>query len=85
MPAMSEDVRSALQSWKVAEANARLAESQLRQAWTAFEADRIKAVPEGLAKAAAELRARANDQLKLTLKLLRPEHQSASDRHGPHF
>ena len=81
---MSQDARSALQSWKIAEANARVAESQLRQAWTEFEARRIAAVPPSLAKTAFELRAQANDKLKLTLKLLRPEHQTgSSEKHSP--
>jgi hypothetical protein len=79
---MSQDARSALQLWKIAEANARVAESRLRQAWAEIEARRIEAVPHELAKAAAELRAQANDQLKLTLRLLRPEHQGDSDKDG---
>jgi molybdopterin biosynthesis enzyme len=79
---MSQDARSALQSWKIADANARVAESQLRQAWAQVEAHRIEVVPHELAKTAAELRAQANDQLKLTLRLLRPEHPSDSDKHG---
>jgi molybdopterin biosynthesis enzyme len=79
---MSQDARSALQSWKIAEANARVAESQLRQAWAEVEAHRIQTVPHELAKTAAELRAQANDQLKLTLRLLRPEHQNNNEKHG---
>jgi len=81
---MSQDARSALQSWKIAEANARVAESQLRQAWAEVEAHRTEVVPRELARNAAELRAQANDQLKLTLRLLRPEHQGDSgERDSP--
>jgi predicted ATPase len=81
---MSQDARSALQSWKIADANARVAESQLRQAWAEIEARHSTVVPDQLAKVAAQLRAQANDQLKLTLRLLRPEHHSdsGSDKHG---
>ena len=70
---MLEDARSAMKSWKEAEAAARAAESQLRQAWAESVGRRRKSVPAQLAKSAAALRAQANDKLRLTLRLMNPE------------
>ena len=70
---MPQDLKSALQSWKEADANARAAESLLRDAWTDFEARRADAIPGELVKQVAQLRSTANDHLKTALKLLKPE------------
>ena len=73
---MSEDLRAALRSWKETDNKARAAENKLRQARADFQAHRLSAVPESLVQTVAELRREANEKLKITLKLLKPDHPS---------
>ena len=75
---MASDLRLALDAWKEADANARAAESLLRQAWSQYEQNRANAVPGELVRQVRELRAKANERLKMAVKLLNPERPTAA-------
>ena len=78
---MPSDLKSALDSWKEVDANARAAEGLLRQAWADYEGRRTTAIPAEMLKQVAELRTSANDRLKVALKLLNPERPGATRQH----
>ena len=67
---MTMDPQKALEAWKAADANARAAESLLKQAWEDFEARRTGSVPETLVKTVVSLRGHADEKLTLALQSL---------------
>jgi DNA-directed RNA polymerase specialized sigma24 family protein len=69
-----KDAKSALESWKEADASARHAENLLKVAWAEYEARQIASIPQILVKTVAQLRKEANEKLSEALELMKPEH-----------
>jgi len=72
---MSIDAQKALEAWKDADANARVAETLLKQAWEEVDAGRLVSVPESLIKSVSSLRSHANDKLTVALQALSKRHR----------
>ena len=79
---LSHDLKSAVASWKVADASARAAENLLKQAWSDYEERRVTGIPSELVKQATELRASANERLKVAVRLMSPERPVATASNG---
>jgi ferric-dicitrate binding protein FerR (iron transport regulator) len=64
------DVQAAIDAWREADKNARLAERQLEVAWHQYYAKRDAPIPEDLVQAVADRRNRANAHLSVALALI---------------
>jgi hypothetical protein len=61
----------AMKSWSEAEASARAAEDDLKNAWLDYQAKRSLQIPESIIKAVADARSKANDLLTVVIHELR--------------
>ncbi|MDB5875502.1 MAG: hypothetical protein JWQ07_4944 [Ramlibacter sp.] len=69
---MSQSAKTAIEAWKEANDEARVAENRLARAWDEYENRRGPPVPADLMTEIAKLRARANDLLTVAMDSLKP-------------
>jgi ferric-dicitrate binding protein FerR (iron transport regulator) len=69
---MSQIAKTAIEAWKEANDEARIAENRLSRAWDEFDLRRNQAVDPALIKEVSDLRARANALLSVALESLKP-------------
>ena len=68
---MSQNLHVMVAEWKQTDAQARIAERRLRQAWTEFKDGRTVAIPDKLIQDVDQLRAKAHDRLAVVLSMMR--------------
>ena len=70
MRGLSKKPKNAVEAWKEANDEARIAESILARAWADFEAGRAGPVHPDLIREVAQARSKANDKLTVALREL---------------